>query len=162
MIPPRFLFQHPAHFIALGFGAGLAPFAAGTFGTLAAIPLYYALAMVLPPFAILGLCIPLFFVGVWACNITAKSLGVKDPNAICIDEIVAVLPLLALTHQSLFLQAIAVIAFRIFDIAKPWPVSLADRKVEGGFGVMVDDLFAACYAYLAVIATVFAQRWLNL
>jgi phosphatidylglycerophosphatase A len=153
----KFLFAHPAHFIALAFGAGLAPFAAGTFGTLAAVPIYWALALVLPPYAIALLCVPLFFLGVWACDITAKNIKIKDPNCICIDELVAVLPLLALTHQSIILQAIAVISFRVFDILKPWPVSLADRKIEGGFGVMMDDLFAACYAYLIVIAVVIAQ-----
>ncbi len=153
----KFLFAHPAHFVALGFGAGLAPFAAGTFGTLAAVPIYWALALVLPPIGIAFLCIPLFFLGVWACGVTTHHIKIKDPNCICIDELVAVLPLLALTHQSIFLQAVAVISFRVFDILKPWPVSLADSKVSGGFGVMLDDLFAACYAYLIVIAIVVAQ-----
>jgi phosphatidylglycerophosphatase A len=154
----RFLLAHPAHFIALGFGAGLAPFAAGTFGTLAAVPLYWALALLLPPIAIVALCVPLFFISVWACSVTAKNLSIKDPNCICIDEIVAVLPLLALTHQSLLLQAVAVIAFRVFDIAKPWPVSVADTKIEGGLGVMVDDLFAAMYAFIVVAVVVIAAK----
>src|SRR5258708_31355483 len=62
----KFLLAHPAHFIALGFGAGLAPKAPGTFGTLVAIPLYYLLALALPPLAIAFAAIPLFFLGWWA------------------------------------------------------------------------------------------------
>src|SRR5512140_3593144 len=85
----RFLLAHPAHFIALGFGSGLAPRAPGTFGTLAAIALYWALAPFLPPLAIAFLAIPLFFVGVWACDVTGRDLGVPDHGAMVWDEIVA-------------------------------------------------------------------------
>ena len=69
----RFLVAHPAHFIALGFGAGLAPRAPGTFGTLAALAIYWALALVLPPLAIAFLAVPLFFLGVWACERTGRD-----------------------------------------------------------------------------------------
>src|SRR5690349_22950357 len=92
----RFLVSHPAHFIALGFGCGLAPVAPGTVGTAAAIPLYWALALVLPPLAIAFLAIPLFFVGIWACGATGRHLGVPDHSAMVWDEIVAFLPLAAL------------------------------------------------------------------
>jgi len=74
----RFLVSHPAHFIALGFGCGLAPVGPGTVGTAAAIPLYWALALVLPPLAIAFLAIPLFFVGIWASDVTARNMGVED------------------------------------------------------------------------------------
>src|SRR5437868_10231305 len=85
----RFLLAHPAHFIALGFGSGLAPRAPGTFGTLAALAIYWLLALALPPLAIAFIAIPLFFLGVWACDVTGKDLGVQDHGSIVIDEVAA-------------------------------------------------------------------------
>jgi phosphatidylglycerophosphatase A len=145
----RFLVAHPAHFIALGFGSGLARKAPGTFGTLAAFPLYWALALVLPPLAIAYLAIPLFFVGVWACDITGRDLGVQDHGAMVWDEMVAFLPLLAVSSADIRLQLVAFALFRLFDIWKPPPIRELERRVKGGMGVMVDDVFAAFYAYIA-------------
>jgi phosphatidylglycerophosphatase A len=147
----RFLFAHPAHFIALGFGSGLAPRAPGTFGTLAAIALYWLLALVLPPLAIAFLAIPLFFVGVWACGVTARDLGAQDPGCIVIDEIAAFLPLAALASASLWLQLVAFALFRLFDIWKPFPIRELEARVKGGMGVMIDDVAAAFYAYLVFV-----------
>lgn len=144
----RFLVAHPAHFIALGFGSGLAPKAPGTFGTLVAIPLYWALALALPPLAIAFLAIPLFFLGVWACDVTGRHLGVQDHGAMVWDEIVAFLPLAALASASLPLQAVAFLLFRLFDIWKPFPIRELERRVKGGMGVMIDDVVAAFYAYV--------------
>src|ERR1700682_3163104 len=103
----RFLLSHPAHFIALGFGSGLAPRAPGTFGTLAAIALYWLLALALPPLAVALLALPPLFAGVWACGVPARDLGSQAPGCIVIDEIVAFLPLAALASASLWLQLIA-------------------------------------------------------
>src|SRR5438477_10407532 len=89
----RFLVSHPAHFIALGFGSGLVRIVPGTFGTLAGWALYWLLALVLPPLAIAFLAIPLFFLGVWACDVTGRDLGSPDHRAMVWDEIVAFLPL---------------------------------------------------------------------
>ena len=147
----RFLLSHPAHFLALGFGSGLAPVAPGTFGTLASVALYYLLALVLPPLAIAFLAIPLFFVGVWACGVTGRDLGAHDHGAMVWDEIVAFLPLAALASASWMLQAVAFALFRLFDIWKPYPIRLVERNVKGGMGVMVDDVIAAAYAYIAFI-----------
>ena len=148
---PRFLLSHPAHFIALGFGSGLAPVAPGTFGTLAGLALYHALALALPPLAIAFLAIPLFFVGVWACGVTGRDLGAHDHGAMVWDEIVAFLPLAALASASLWLQAVAFALFRLFDIWKPYPIRRVERHVKGGMGVMVDDVIAAAYAYVSFI-----------
>jgi len=150
----RFLVAHPAHFIALGFGAGLAPFAPGTFGTLLAIPIYWLLAMFLPAIAIAFLAIPLFFVGIWACDVTGRDLGVSDHGSMVWDEIVAFLPLAALASASWLLTAIAFVLFRIFDIWKPFPIREMERRLKGGLGVMADDLVAACYAYVVFILVV--------
>jgi phosphatidylglycerophosphatase A len=152
----RFLLAHPAHFIALGFGAGLAPHAPGTFGTLAALGLYWLLALALPPIAIAFLAIPLFFVGVWACDVAGRNLGIADHGAFVWDEIVAFLPLAALASGSIFLQALAFALFRLFDIWKPFPIRHFERRVKGGLGVMLDDLLAACYAYLVLAILVIA------
>jgi phosphatidylglycerophosphatase A len=144
----RFLVSHPAHFIALGFGSGLAPKAPGTFGTLAAFPLYWALAQFLSPLAIAYAAIPLFFVGVWACEVTGRDLGVQDHGAMVWDEIVAFLPLLAVASQSILLQIVVFALFRLFDIWKPYPIRELERRVKGGMGVMLDDVFASFYAYI--------------
>ena len=147
----RFLVSHPAHFIALGFGSGLAPKAPGTFGTLAAIGLYWLLALVLPPVVIAFLAIPLFFVGVWACDRTGRDLGVADHGAMVWDEIVAFLPLAALSSAAWWLQLVAFGLFRLFDIWKPPPIRALEANVKGGMGVMLDDVVAAAYAYVSFI-----------
>lgn len=147
----RFLLSHPAHFIALGFGSGLAPVAPGTFGTLAGLALYWLLALVAPPLVIAFLAIPAFFLGVWACERTGRDLGVQDHGAMVWDEIVAFLPLAALASSSLMLQAVAFVLFRLFDIWKPYPIRLVEKNVKGGMGVMVDDLMAGAYAYVAFV-----------
>src|SRR5688572_12159342 len=92
----RFLLSHPAHFIALGFGAGLAPKAPGTFGTLVGWALAAVLLLFLHPFVVAIVAIPLLLLGVWACDVTGRDLGVQDHGAIVIDEVVAFLPLAAL------------------------------------------------------------------
>jgi phosphatidylglycerophosphatase A len=150
----RFLVAHPAHFVALGFGAGLAPVAPGTFGTLVSVALYWALALFLPPLAIAFCAIPLFFVGVWACGVTGRDLGSPDHGAMVWDEVVAFLPLAALASGSLALQAVAFALFRLFDVWKPYPVRQIERRVKGGLGVMIDDVFAAFYAYAALVLVV--------
>jgi phosphatidylglycerophosphatase A len=168
-----FLLAHPAHFIALGFGSGLAPRAPGTFGTLAALALYWLLALALPPLAIAFLAVPLFFVGIWASEVTSRALGVQDHGAIVIDEIVAFLPLAALASvnwvpasagatahvaDSWLNLAIAFGAFRLFDIWKPFPIRQFERQLKGGLGVMFDDLVAACYAYVVLIVAIVVQQ----
>ena len=152
----RFLLAHPAHFIALGFGSGLAPRAPGTFGTLAALALYWILAQALAPLAIALAAVPLFFVGVWACGVTGRDLGSADHGAMVWDEIVAFLPLAAASSGSLRLQALAFVLFRLFDVWKPFPIRALERRVKGGLGVMADDVLAAFYAYLAFAAIVSA------
>jgi phosphatidylglycerophosphatase A len=159
----RFLVSHPAHFIALGFGAGLAPRAPGTVGTVVSLLLYWALAQFLPPLTIAFVAIPLFFIGVWACDVTGRDLGVADHGAMVWDEIVAFLPLAAIASQSFWFQAGVFVVFRIFDIWKPYPINLLERNVKGGMGVMIDDVVAAAYTYVLFIAfIIFAVRVLGL
>jgi phosphatidylglycerophosphatase A len=145
-----FLLAHPAHFLALGLGTGLAPLAPGTVGTLLAIPLYAVLGRWLSPLGILALIPVLFALGVWACGRTGRDLGAADHSGMNWDEIVAYLFVLVFTPAGLAWQAFAFVAFRCFDILKPPPIRHLDRTVKGGFGVMLDDLVAAFYALLLI------------
>ena len=156
----RFLLANPAHFIALGFGSGLAPKAPGTFGTLAALALYWVLAwgLAMPPFAIAFVGIPLFVLGLWASEVAAKNLGIDDHGSIVIDEMAAFLPLAALASASLVLQLIAFGLFRLFDIWKPPPIKAFEQRLKGGLGIMFDDLVAAAYAYAVLIVVIVVQH----
>jgi phosphatidylglycerophosphatase A len=153
---PAFAYSHAAHVIALGFGAGLAPIAPGTFGTLAAWPLGWLLAGAHP-----GVVFPLiaaaFLIGLWACGETGRHLGIHDHGSMVWDEIVAFLLVAALLPRSLGWQLAGFVAFRAFDIAKPPPIRWLERRYLGGFGVMFDDLVAAGYALLLLAL---AQRLL--
>jgi phosphatidylglycerophosphatase A len=151
-----FAFSHPAHVVALGFGAGLAPFAPGTAGTAAAWPVGWLLAGMHP---LLGLALiaVLFALGVWACELTGRHLGVPDHGSMVWDEIVAFLLILAIVPRTFAWQAAAFVLFRLFDIAKPPPIRWFERRYRGGFGVMFDDIIAAGYALLVLAA---AKRFL--
>ena len=145
-----FLLSHPAHFVALGFGTGLSPFAPGTVGTLLAFPLYAILAAQLPPFELFLLICGFFVLGVLACDRTGKALGIPDHTSMNWDEIVAFLLVLMLTPEGLAWQAFAFFGFRFFDVVKPQPIRYFDRTIKGGFGVMFDDVCAAFYTLLAM------------
>ena len=142
----QFAFSHPAHFIALGFGAGLSRFAPGTAGTLVAFPLWWAIGGGYEPLVLLAFLALLFAIGIWACELTGRHLGVSDHGAMCWDEVVAFLLILALTPQDPWWQAAAFILFRAFDVVKPPPIRQLEMRIKGGFGVMFDDLLAAGYS----------------
>ena len=146
-----FLTSHPAHFIALGFGSGLAPKAPGTFGTLAALPLFWLLLQAgwsLP--VLLFIVVASFTLGIWACAVTGKNLGVADHGGIVWDEIVAIWLVLVFTPTDWIWWLVAFGLFRFFDILKPWPIRFFDTRLKNGFGVMFDDLLAALYALLII------------
>ena len=138
-----------AGFFAYGFGSGLAPFAPGTFGTLAAIPFAFALKFLSIPLQ-LAIITVAFFVGIYLCEITGRRVGRKDPGGIVWDEMVAYwLTVVFLPFHWAWLAA-AFVVFRVFDIFKPWPIPLVERRYRGGFGVMFDDIIAAVYAMLVL------------
>jgi phosphatidylglycerophosphatase A len=144
----RFVASHPAHFIAFGFGSGLAPFAPGTAGTLLALPLYWLIKPYYSDFEFLVLIAVSFVLGIWACGRTGRDLGVADHGGMVWDEIVAFWLVLLLLPNELLWQGIGFVLFRIFDIMKPPPIDYFDAKLKGGFGVMFDDAVAAFYALL--------------
>jgi phosphatidylglycerophosphatase A len=140
-----FLFSHSAHFLALGLGSGLAPKAPGTFGTLAAVPIWLLLAPlpIMTQLAIIGLA---FLYGIYLCRKTADDLGVHDHGAIVWDEFVGYLLTMLFLPAGWFWMAVGFTLFRFFDIVKPWPIAYFDKNVSGGMGIMIDDVLAAVYA----------------
>ena len=144
------MLRHPAHFVAFGFGAGLMPWAPGTFGTLLALPLFWLAAPRLGSIEFLALTGTLFAVGVWACAKTGRAIGQLDHGGMVWDELVAFLLVLFFTPPSPYWQAAAFLLFRLFDILKPPPIRYYDRTLKGGFGVMFDDLIAAFYTLLVL------------
>lgn len=151
----RFLLQRPAHFFALGFGAGLSRIAPGTLGTLVALPLF-ALLMQAPELVHYSTIAVLFVLGIQCCEIAGRNLGVADHGGIVWDEIVAMLLVLEFTPLAWQWWLVAFLLFRLFDIWKPFPIRQFDARLKGGFGVMFDDLLAAIYA----IAAMKALQWL--
>lgn len=144
----KFLLSHPAHFLALGFGTGLAPVAPGTVGTLLGFPFYWMLTLWFGPSEILIATVLMFILGIWACQRTGNDMGIADHSSMVWDEVVAFVMILVFTPPGLFWQAFAFFAFRFFDILKPPPIREADRRWKGGFGVMFDDILAAGYTLL--------------
>ena len=142
--------RDPVHFFAFGFGAGLAPRAPGTFGSLVGLvaawwllelPLPWRIALVL---AIIGF-------GIWVCGESARRLDRHDDQRIVFDEIAGVLlTSLAVVERSLFALALVFVFFRLFDIWKPWPIRDVDHSLRGGLGIMLDDLIAALFAAVCV------------
>jgi phosphatidylglycerophosphatase A len=156
--PPRELvLKTPEHLIAFGFGAGLAPKAPGTAGTVVGL-LFFALLCWLPWQAYAVATLLLFVFGCWVCGESARLLGVHDYGGIVFDEIVgfliAALPLMLWPPASAFGWLGGLVAafalFRLFDVWKPWPIRLLDRHVHGGFGIMVDDALAGLFSMAAL------------
>jgi len=153
--PNKLLFKNFSAFLALGFGSGLIKKAPGTFGTLVAIPFFLFLQFFSQPLIYLFI-ITMFFIGIYVADKTSRALAMKDPSCIVIDEVVGFLLLLILvghlTEAGISITKIdfilAFILFRIFDIWKPFPINLLERKFKGGFGIMIDDIGAAIYAYI--------------
>jgi phosphatidylglycerophosphatase A len=146
----RFLLSHPAHFLALGFGVGLAPVAPGTFGTLLALPLFWLLNPRMNPTDFLVLLGVLYLAGIWICDKTGRDMGVEDHKSMVWDEIVAFLIVLFFTPTGPIWQSLSFVLFRLFDILKPGPIRYVERMFRGGFGVMVDDLVAAFFALICL------------
>jgi|SRR5690554_713752 len=149
MPTPRQLFSNSSHFFAFGFGSGFAPKAPGTAGTLAAIPVYWLISDLSLPLYLLWLLVT-FALGVYWCDKSSRALGVHDHPGIVWDEMVGYWLTMVLAPPGWYWMLAGFVLFRLFDIAKPWPISLADRKVSGGFGIMIDDVLAAVYAWLAL------------
>jgi len=147
-ISPKLL-RNPLHLLSLGFGSGLAPVAPGTFGTLAAIPFYLLLAQLTLP-VYLAIILAGFALGVFLCRYTSDALGEHDHSGIVWDEFIGFWITMIAVPSTWPWILTGFVLFRFFDIVKPWPVSLADAKMKGGFGIMIDDVLAGIYALACV------------
>lgn len=141
---------HPAFLAATWFGCGLLPRAPGTWGSLAAVPLAWMLAVWGGSWLVAGASMACFGVGWWASAVYVRRTGIDDPKEVVVDEVMGQWLVLAATPPEPALYALGFLVFRVFDIWKPFPASWADRHVEGGLGVMADDGIAALYGALAM------------
>jgi phosphatidylglycerophosphatase A len=143
----------PAGLVAFGFGSGLARYAPGTLGTVAAIPFAFLLKS-LPPSGFWLLLGGGLLAGIHLCDISARRLGQHDPGGIVWDEMVAYCLTIAFIPVSWPWWLAAFALFRFFDILKPWPIRWVEKRFSGGLGIMLDDIVAALYAMaiLAVLA----------
>ncbi|MCL1140159.1 phosphatidylglycerophosphatase A [Shewanella pneumatophori] len=141
--------KNPIHFLALGFGSGLAAKAPGTFGTLAAIPLFLIMAPLSLPWYV-ALTLLSVFAGFYICDKASKDMGVHDHGAIVWDEVAGLLITMIAAPAGWQWLVIGFALFRFFDILKPWPIRWLDAKVHGGFGIMIDDVLAGIFSLLCL------------
>lgn len=140
----------PGHFLALGGGSGLMPKGPGTAGTVVGFLFYWPLAG-LDTVSYLLVVAGLFACGIPLCQRTARAFATHDHPAIVWDEIVGILLTMTFVSPSLVNCLAAFLLFRIFDIYKPWPIGLLDRRVKGGLGIMLDDAVAAVFAAISLV-----------
>ncbi len=152
---PRTVMTDPVHFLAFGFGTGLAPFAPGTFGSLPGVLLFW-LTMGYGLYVQLTVIALLIAAGIWICGESARRLGIHDHGGIVWDEIAGMYLTLMVAPVSVTGWLLAFVFFRFMDIVKPWPIRDLDHRLGGGVGIMLDDLVAALYA--AVLLGLY--RWL--
>ncbi|MGB0682854.1 MAG: phosphatidylglycerophosphatase A [Magnetovibrionaceae bacterium] len=152
----------PKNWLVLGlatwFGSGLAAKAPGTMGSLAALPFGWWIGSTFGPWGLMIAGALLFPVGTWAAQVYVTESGEEDPGPVVVDEVVGqwmVMAVAPLTPLGVFM---AFGLFRFFDILKPWPVSLADRRVKGGFGVMLDDVLAGLYGMVVAWAVLWGLK----
>jgi phosphatidylglycerophosphatase A len=143
----RSVLTDPVNFLAFGFGTGLAPFAPGTFGSIPGLILFW-LTLDFGLYVQLSIAIAMALVGIWICGESARRIGVHDHGGIVWDEIVGMYVTLFLAPVSIVGFVLAFVLFRVMDIVKPWPIRDLDHSMQGGLGIMLDDLLAAVYAAL--------------
>lgn len=145
--------RDPSVLLAFGLGTGLLPRAPGTFGTLLAIPLWWIFHGAGIPVC-LALSAAGFVFGVWLCDRATAVLGEHDHPGIVIDEVVGYFVALVVVPPNLVWLGLSFLVFRLFDILKPWPIGWLDRKVEGGLGIMLDDLIAGILTAVVMLAVI--------
>jgi len=150
-------FRSPVQFLAFGFGAGLSRWAPGTLGTLVGVPLYLSFAQA-PLWLYTTLVLVAAIAGVWICGRASEELGVHDHSGIVWDEFVGLwIALWAVPVEPLWI-VLGFVLFRIFDIAKPWPIGPLDRHAKGGFGIMIDDVVAGVFSCAALHLAILLAR----
>ena len=153
-IPATLPFWHPAFLLATWFGSGLLPKIPGTWGSAAALPFAWAIMWLGGPWALFIGAAVAFAVGIWAAGMYSKHSGVKDAGPIVIDEVAGQWLTLIPAGLDPVLYLVGFFLFRVADILKPWPANWADRALDGGLGVMLDDIFAGIYAGIGLLAVI--------
>ena len=158
LLNARTMLVHPLGWLATGVGSGLSPWAPGTAGSIVGMLPWLLLAQ-LPPLAYLGVTALVFVLGTWSANWVIARTGVQDPGAVVVDEWVGLWLALFLVPAGWGWALAGFVLFRVFDILKPWPCSWADRRLKGGMGVMIDDVFAGLYALALLQAAAWGLRY---
>ena len=144
--------KKPSHLFATWFGVGLIRPAPGTWGSLAALLIWYFAEFL---HSSIHIVLPIFILFSWlVCSQASQDSQSKDHSSIVIDEVAGMLVALSFVAHELIIYLWAFLLFRLFDIWKPWPVSWADKNVEGGLGILLDDLIAGLFAGV-IIYTIF-------
>jgi phosphatidylglycerophosphatase A len=135
--------------LATGFGVGYSPIAPGTLGTLIAIPIYYFLSKILPPIYGITL-VAFFFLSVWISENAEVFFGRKDDPKIVIDEMMGFFITMLWLPKTTSSVMIGFFLFRFFDIFKPFPIRRFEKRLKGGWGVVLDDVLAGIYANIVL------------
>lgn len=150
---PASVWRNPIHFLAFGLGSGTVPVAPGTFGSLAALLIFWGAAMFAWGWPIyIAMLLITFLLGIWLCGRTASDIGVHDHGGIVWDEFVGLWITLFLAPAGWAWWIAGFVLFRLFDIVKPWPIRWFDRRVPGGLGIMLDDVLAGLMAWVVLQA----------
>ena len=155
---PRPNMLNPVHFLAFGLGSGLAPKAPGTAGTLASLPFFYFMSFLNINTYLIVLSIVIIF-GIWLCGKTSSDLGVHDHPGIVWDEFAGMFVTMIAVPVTWISVLAGFLLFRLFDIWKPWPIGLLDKRISGGLGIMLDDILAGVFA-AAVLQLAIVVGWL--
>ena len=146
--------------LATWFGVGKFKYAPGSMGSISALPLAWWLSNSYGSQALIIVSVILFIIGVWASETYANKIGQTDPGSVVIDEIAGQLFTLCFVTVDFWTLAAGFILFRFFDIKKPWPISWVDKRVKGGFGIMLDDIIAAIFAIpILYLFEIFILPW---
>ncbi len=148
-------------FCGVGLGSGLAPKAPGTFGSAFAllfVPFWFAVGFNIS----LAVIVLMSIVGIYICGKTAEIIHVHDDGRIVWDEFagqsITFLPLIYIGQISWLWALVGFALFRLFDIWKPWPINVIDRQVDGGFGIMLDDIIAGIWAALCILLYLYISK----
>ncbi len=146
--------RSPVVFLATGFGSGLSSIAPGTLGTLVAIP--FAAVLMLAPEPLQWIVpIVAFVLGIPLCSACTARLDVHDHPGIVWDEIVGYFITMFMVPKTWLWLLFGFVLFRLFDIWKPWPISVADKRLKGGLGIMLDDVIAGLFALIIIQITLY-------
>ncbi|HJN50952.1 MAG: phosphatidylglycerophosphatase A [Pseudomonadales bacterium] len=150
-LPPlsRKVWTRPDYLLAFGFGAGLSPKAPGTMGTLVGVLIYLLIRELALPLYLLFVA-ACFILAVYLCERVSKDMDEADPGGIVLDEMVGYWIVMIAAPAAWYWILIGFLLFRVADIYKPWPIVWLDKNVNGGLGIMLDDVAAAVMAWVCL------------